>query len=344
LAQVQTRTCGLLERTAVGVCPDHHLCGFTLTMAQGMACAYLGCACGPKTQWHFGDTNPGWNRATPAQLACGPCDPSQVATSRAKLQELELRMLTDLGLSLKPGQRTAPVQRDIFGACSTRVPSADDGSENNSNGCSSPAVSEGIDGAYDAQEASFSHTPPKKLNIPPPPGLTDTCQDDRLPGNPGFIMSRGSKNHHLEKCRPCQKYYTPEGCARGSLCNFCHFQHDEGKMTEIAVYSAKAKLRRFLHKGGPQSQTSPQAGEAWDIRVGRKEAMASEKNEVRARPVAHVPAVQMQPGADRRLRGEAGYARVGPRHTENASMQNEPMYVNIPSSSGHRHGGVVFSF
>jgi len=62
----------------------------------------------------------------------------------------------------------------------------------------------------------------------------------------GVVLSRGSKNHALGQCRPCQQAGSPEGCDRGALCNFCHYPHDEAKMVEVAVYSAKARLNRLV--------------------------------------------------------------------------------------------------
>eukprot|EP00931_Biecheleriopsis_adriatica_P030096 TRINITY_DN17763_c0_g1_i2.p1 TRINITY_DN17763_c0_g1~~TRINITY_DN17763_c0_g1_i2.p1 ORF type:complete len:250 (-),score=18.53 TRINITY_DN17763_c0_g1_i2:127-876(-) len=39
--------------------------------------------------------------------------------------------------------------------------------------------------------------------------------------------SRGSKNHGKGQCRPCKLVFTPEGCARGAMCNFCHAFHED---------------------------------------------------------------------------------------------------------------------
>jgi len=57
-------------------------------------------------------------------------------------------------------------------------------------------------------------------------------------------VSRGSKNHDVGKCRPCGYFNSPQGCADGALCNFCHKDHDSSKVLVNALYSLQAKLKR----------------------------------------------------------------------------------------------------
>mmetsp|Transcript_131091 Transcript_131091/g.245345 ORF Transcript_131091/g.245345 Transcript_131091/m.245345 type:complete len:214 (+) Transcript_131091:2-643(+) len=67
------------------------------------------------------------------------------------------------------------------------------------------------------------------------------------------LLSRGSKNHALSRCRPCQFYFTTQGCADGALCNFCHYPHSQAKMLEAAMYSAKAAEKRAGKKKSPKA-------------------------------------------------------------------------------------------
>lgn len=57
-------------------------------------------------------------------------------------------------------------------------------------------------------------------------------------------LSRGSKNHDIGQCRPCRHFATPQGCAEGAGCNFCHHEHDGTKVLENALLSLQAKMKR----------------------------------------------------------------------------------------------------
>mmetsp|Transcript_116072 Transcript_116072/g.211160 ORF Transcript_116072/g.211160 Transcript_116072/m.211160 type:complete len:369 (-) Transcript_116072:90-1196(-) len=76
------------------------------------------------------------------------------------------------------------------------------------------------------------------------------------------LLSRGSKNHALSRCRPCQFVFTPQGCPDGALCNFCHYPHSQAKLLEAAMYSAKAAEKRTGQKKLPKSMQADAVSEA----------------------------------------------------------------------------------
>lgn len=117
---------------------------------------------------------------------------------------------------------------------------------------------------YYPERATGLSTPPSELDssasttasdggLPPPPASVPEAYDD--------LPSRGSKNHTIGKCRPCALAFSATGCPRGSMCNFCHFEHSHDKFVEAAMYSAKASLRRAQrgHTAAPQSTAAPSA-------------------------------------------------------------------------------------
>lgn len=83
--------------------------------------------------------------------------------------------------------------------------------------------------------------------------------------------SRGSKNHAMNQCRPCKNFSTPQGCSDGVLCNFCHYDHDEGRVLEADLYSAKALVRRKENntnvKEKEQGDSGKPALEPWYVPV-----------------------------------------------------------------------------
>lgn len=99
-----------------------------------------------------------------------------------------------------------------------------------------------------------------------PKGKTQTAQQKEVPSAapafplpPGPVVggeqwSRGSKNHYLGKCRPCKAFNSPQGCAEGGACNFCHCRHDQQKLAESDVYSAKASQRRSMVQAKQDSE------------------------------------------------------------------------------------------
>jgi len=80
-------------------------------------------------------------------------------------------------------------------------------------------------------------------------------------------MSRGSKNHARGHCRPCRDYHSPEGCAQGTACNFCHYTHTDDKNMKDPVKPQPAdqaaptepKCEISLQNGLPTSPKSQRA-------------------------------------------------------------------------------------
>eukprot|EP00931_Biecheleriopsis_adriatica_P030095 TRINITY_DN17763_c0_g1_i1.p1 TRINITY_DN17763_c0_g1~~TRINITY_DN17763_c0_g1_i1.p1 ORF type:complete len:232 (-),score=17.80 TRINITY_DN17763_c0_g1_i1:127-822(-) len=70
--------------------------------------------------------------------------------------------------------------------------------------------------------------------------------------------SRGSKNHGKGQCRPCKLVFTPEGCARGAMCNFCHAFHDDSQRQDVSQYSlsSESQFLADISKGSMSSITT----------------------------------------------------------------------------------------
>jgi hypothetical protein len=97
--------------------------------------------------------------------------------------------------------------------------------------------------------------PPPGLSLVPPPPAPEVQRQSRRKAkidkangidSRRFLLSAGSKNHTIGKCRPCKYLSQGAACPFGEKCNFCHEEHDDGKVVESNLYSVQAQLRRIV--------------------------------------------------------------------------------------------------
>mmetsp|Transcript_61543 Transcript_61543/g.121116 ORF Transcript_61543/g.121116 Transcript_61543/m.121116 type:complete len:239 (+) Transcript_61543:2-718(+) len=77
---------------------------------------------------------------------------------------------------------------------------------------------------------------PSATPCAPDEGGASTADED-----PGPLPSEGSRNHGVDRCKPCMFVHTAAGCARGFACSFCHYTHGRSKFQR----PCKAKRDKF---------------------------------------------------------------------------------------------------